>query len=99
MGHHHHNHGVKKLGWILGLTFLYFIAELIGGWLTGSLALLADAGHMFTDVAALSLALFASWFASRAHHTQKNLWLLPFRSFGCFCQWPVTRWPVLLDCR
>ena len=72
MSHASHNHGVKKLGWILGLTFLYFIAELVGGYLTGSLALLADAGHMFTDVAALSLALFASWFASRAHHTQKT---------------------------
>lgn len=40
-------------------------AELIGGWLTNSLALLADAGHMLTDVAALSLTLMAIWFASR----------------------------------
>jgi len=41
------------------------IAEVVGGLLTGSLALLADAGHMLSDVAALSLALFASWVASR----------------------------------
>ena len=40
-------------------------AEVIGGWLTNSLALLADAGHMLTDVAALSLTLMAIWFASR----------------------------------
>lgn len=41
------------------------IAEAVGGWLTNSLALLADAGHMLTDVGALSLTLGAIWFASR----------------------------------
>jgi len=41
------------------------IAETVGGWWTGSLALLADAGHMLTDVAALALALVALWFGSR----------------------------------
>jgi cobalt-zinc-cadmium efflux system protein len=41
------------------------VAELVGGWLTNSLALLADAGHMFSDAAALSLSLFAMWIASR----------------------------------
>lgn len=40
-------------------------AEAIGGLLTNSLALLADAGHMLTDVAALTLTLMAIWFASR----------------------------------
>jgi cobalt-zinc-cadmium efflux system protein len=47
------------------LTFVYMIAEAIGGWLANSLALLADAGHMLTDVAALGLTLGAIWFASR----------------------------------
>jgi len=47
------------------LTAGYMVAELLGGWWTGSLALLADAGHMFTDVAALALALAAVWFGSR----------------------------------
>jgi cobalt-zinc-cadmium efflux system protein len=47
------------------LTAGYMLAELLGGWWTGSLALLADAGHMFTDVAALALALVAVWFGSR----------------------------------
>jgi cobalt-zinc-cadmium efflux system protein len=39
--------------------------EVVGGFLTGSLALIADAGHMFTDVAGVSMALFAIWFAAR----------------------------------
>lgn len=56
----------------LGLTFVYMIAEAVGGWFTNSLALLADAGHMFTDVAALSLTLFAIWFASRPATSKKT---------------------------
>lgn len=48
------------------------IAEAIGGWLTNSLALIADAGHMLTDVAALTLTLFAIWFASRPATSRKT---------------------------
>lgn len=55
----------KKLALVFGLTLLYLIAEVIGGILTNSLALLADAGHMLTDVAGLGLALFAIKFAER----------------------------------
>ncbi len=47
----------RHLAIVFGLTSLYLIAEVIGGLLTGSLALLADAGHMLTDVAGLGLAL------------------------------------------
>lgn len=47
-------------------------AEAIGGWLTNSLALLADAGHMLTDVAALALTLAAIWFASRPATPRKT---------------------------
>src|SRR3954451_5969034 len=54
-----------RLSAALGLTFVYMIAEGVGGWLANSLALLADAGHMLTDVAALSLTLGAIWFGSR----------------------------------
>jgi len=50
---------------MLALTLLFMIAEIIGGWLSGSLALLADAGHMFSDAAALALSLFAIWIAQR----------------------------------
>lgn len=54
-----------RLAVVLGLTTVYLVAEVIGGLLTGSLALLADAGHMLTDVAGLALALLAIWFARR----------------------------------
>lgn len=48
------------------------VAEAVGGWLTNSLALIADAGHMLTDVAAMSLTLFAFWFASRPATSKKT---------------------------
>ncbi len=48
------------------------IAEAVGGWLTNSLALIADAGHMLTDVAAISLTLFAFWFAARPATSKKT---------------------------
>jgi len=56
----------------LVLTFLYMIAEAIGGWFSNSLALLADAGHMLTDVAALGLTLAAIWFGSRPATAKKT---------------------------
>ena len=56
----------------LVLTFVYMIAEAIGGWLTNSLALIADAGHMLTDVAALGLTLGAIWFGSRPATAKKT---------------------------
>lgn len=49
----------KQLVTVILLTGSYLVAEVIGGFVTGSLALLADAGHMFTDVGGLALALFA----------------------------------------
>ena len=48
------------------------IAEAVGGWLSNSLALIADAGHMLTDVAAMSLTLFAIWFAARPATSKKT---------------------------
>jgi cobalt-zinc-cadmium efflux system protein len=55
----------SRLTIVLALVTLYMIAEVIGGLLTNSLALLADAGHMLSDAAALALALFALWIAQR----------------------------------
>ena len=55
----------RRLLVVLVLTACYMVAEAVGGWWTGSLALLADAGHMLTDVAALGLALMAVWFGAR----------------------------------
>lgn len=57
--------GKRRLAFVCALTLAYLVVEVIGGLVTGSLALLADAGHMFTDVAGLLLALFAIHFAER----------------------------------
>jgi cobalt-zinc-cadmium efflux system protein len=56
----------------LVLVVAYMVAEVIGGWLTGSLALLADAGHMLSDAASLALALFALWLAERPGTPQRT---------------------------
>ncbi len=63
---------LTKLKFALAITFIYMIAEAIGGWYTNSLALLADAGHMLTDVAALSLTFFAFHFALRPATSRKT---------------------------
>lgn len=55
----------SRLTLALGLTAAFMVIEAAGGALTSSLALIADAGHMATDVGALSLSLFAIWMASR----------------------------------
>ena len=67
---HVHRHGRaresrRRLTIVLVLTAVYMFAEAFGGWWTASLALMADAGHMLADVAALSLALMAVWFSTR----------------------------------
>jgi cobalt-zinc-cadmium efflux system protein len=64
----------RALTVVLALTAFFMVAEVVGGLLTGSLALLADAGHMLSDVAALGLALFAFWLSGRP--------ATPDRSFG-----------------
>lgn len=59
MAHHHHSHSKGNEGRLLKvllLTGFFMIAEVAGGLISGSLALLADAGHMLTDTAALALA-------------------------------------------
>jgi cobalt-zinc-cadmium efflux system protein len=56
---------VRRLGVSLAVASVIMIAEALGGWLSGSLALISDAGHMLTDVAALALALLAVLFGSR----------------------------------
>jgi len=54
------------------LTIIIAVVEAVGGWLTGSLALLSDAGHMWTDVSALGLALLAAWFAGRPANRKRT---------------------------
>jgi cobalt-zinc-cadmium efflux system protein len=55
----------RRLIWTLAVTLAVLAAEVIGGILAGSLALLADAAHMISDAAAIGLSLFALWFAAR----------------------------------
>lgn len=61
--HHHHHHsaaGNERMLWFaLALTGGFMLVEAIAGWLTGSLALISDAAHMFTDSAALAVSLAA----------------------------------------
>jgi cobalt-zinc-cadmium efflux system protein len=64
----------RVLAAVLGLTVAYTAIEFVGGLLTGSLALLADAAHMLSDNLALTLALIAVWLAGRPS--------TPERSFG-----------------
>lgn len=84
MGHHHshdhspghsHDHGRadrRALAIVFGLTSVFLVAEVVGGLLTGSLALLADAGHMLSDSASLGVALFAVWLAARPETPQRS---------------------------
>ena len=70
---HDHDHSVvgavpghrKSLAWVLGISTTIMIAEVLGAFLSGSLALLADAGHILSDVAGLTLALVAATLALR----------------------------------
>jgi cobalt-zinc-cadmium efflux system protein len=78
---HEHEHGTqgregssRALAIVLALTASFTVVEVAGGLLTGSLALLADAGHMLSDNLSLGLALFAAWLAGRP--------ATPERSFG-----------------
>ena len=70
--HHHHEAGTKRLTVALVVTALFLVAEVVGGVLSNSLALLADAGHMLTDVGALALSLFVAWFSRQPATPQKT---------------------------
>jgi cobalt-zinc-cadmium efflux system protein len=68
MGHDHRAHAWRSrraLVWALALSGSAFLVEVAGALWTGSLALAADAGHLFADVGGLALALFATWIAAR----------------------------------
>ncbi len=62
----------RALTWALVLTVVIAVAEMGGGLLSHSLALLADAGHMVTDAGALGLSLFALWIARRPPTAEKS---------------------------
>src|SRR5437588_7349922 len=96
-GHQHgseHRHGVghshvrdapvSSLRIALVLTALLLVVEAIGGLLSNSIALLADAGHMLTDVAALGLALFVAWFSKQPETPQKTYGYLRWEILAAF---------------
>jgi cobalt-zinc-cadmium efflux system protein len=95
--HHHHDHGglghahhhaahatVQGLRWALIITAAFLVVETIGGFISNSLALLADAGHMLTDVAALALSLFVAWFARQPASPEKSYGYLRWEVLAAF---------------
>ena len=95
-GHQHgggHDHGghshaadlpVRSLRIALGLTATLLVVEAIGGFLSNSIALIADAGHMLTDVAALALALFVAWFSKQPETPRKTYGYLRWEILAAF---------------
>jgi cobalt-zinc-cadmium efflux system protein len=96
-GHQHggaHDHGlgylhtgdasVRSLRIALVLTAILLVVEVIGGFLSNSIALLADAGHMLTDVAALALALFVAWFSKQPETPRKTYGYLRWEILAAF---------------
>lgn len=78
-GHQHHHsdfshaeRSARALRAALALTLVVLVAEAIGGWLSNSLALLADAGHVLTDAGALALSLFVVWFSRQPVTAEKT---------------------------
>ena len=78
-GHDHHDHahdlrGASRRNLIIALTLIstYMLAEVVGGILSGSLALIADAGHMLTDALAIGMALVAMWMAERSATAERT---------------------------
>ncbi len=71
--HQHSPTATRQLGWALVITAGFMLVEAVGGLLTGSLALLADAGHMLSDTGALAVALMASRWASRPPDSRQTM--------------------------
>jgi cobalt-zinc-cadmium efflux system protein len=76
---HQHNRARKvtrPLMMALAITLVFALVELFGGLLSGSLALISDSGHMFTDVIALALSLWAGFIATRMGNENQTFGLL-----------------------
>lgn len=95
MHHHQHDHlghahsrapadagerSTRALRLALALTLAVLVAEFVGGWISNSLALLADAGHVLTDAGALALSLFVAWFSRQPPN--------PKRTYG-YLRWEI----------
>jgi cobalt-zinc-cadmium efflux system protein len=85
IGHSHHSEAsvpALRIALIIFATFL--VIESVAGFLANSIALLADAGHMLTDVAALGLALFVAWFSKQPSSPQKTYGYLRWEILAAF---------------
>ena len=86
---HYHSHDLKsapysRLWWAFAINLVFLVVEVIGGLMVNSLALLADAGHMLTDVGALALAIFVAHLARRAATPNRTFGLLRAEVLGAF---------------
>jgi cobalt-zinc-cadmium efflux system protein len=80
---HPHAHGnALRLGWTLAVIGTFLVVEVVGGILTHSLALLADAGHMLTDVASLLIAIYAQRLALKPATPSHSFGLLRAEVMG-----------------
>ncbi|MGX1192028.1 cation diffusion facilitator family transporter [Metabacillus sp. SLBN-84] len=82
--HHHHTNNKKALLFAFALIALFMIAEVIGGLLTNSLALLSDAGHMLSDAAALGLSYLALVFGAKGASSSKTFGYKRFEILAAF---------------
>jgi len=84
-GHAHASDApVRSLRIALVLTAGLLVVEVVGGFLSNSIALIADAGHMLTDVAALGLALFVAWFSKQPETPRKTFGYLRWEILAAF---------------
>ena len=89
-GGHRHDHAAggrdqqRRLWIALALTAAFLAAEVVGGVISNSLALLADAGHMLTDVAGLALSLFVAWFARQPGNPRQTYGYLRWEILAAF---------------
>ncbi|NQU71772.1 MAG: cation transporter [Rhodospirillales bacterium] len=83
---HQHDQGAseRRVFWVMVLTFAFMIVEAVGGLMSGSLALLADAGHMLTDACALALAWFAFRIARKPSDPQRTFGYHRFQVLAAF---------------
>ena len=108
-GHDHHGHAhdhaaelreASRRSLIIALVLIggFMIAEVIGGVLSGSLALLADAGHMLTDAASIALALVAVWIAGRPESIERTFGYqrteVLAAAFNALSLWVIAGWIV-----
>jgi cobalt-zinc-cadmium efflux system protein len=93
--HHDHDHAhahvrdnahdqLRRLRIALAITGAFLLAEVVGGIVSNSLALLADAGHMLADVAALALSLFVAWFSRQPYEPRRTYGYLRWEILAAF---------------